>query len=1031
MHIIEIKLFNFKSYRHYIFKKYLSPGINIFTGYNGSGKTSLLEAIGIIFINQKFREKKNILLKSRFLFCKEESCMIEISFDNSDRIFPILTDKITIKRLFNVTTDKILFGQSFFSAYQFFEFLNLKKIYLDDLVFEIEQNVITRFKQADRKNRLNIFFNKSGLYLFDTIQEKSIKYLSKINLYKKKILNFVKKIKKNKLNRLRKLIIYKKYKNYLDGLKILKYIKTYTNYQILKRKIKSKAYQYENSQKKMIGIIYKRILFFTEKKFYINLKKFSNNYNTFFFGKYISNHCVFVKEYNLLFEFDSIFYTLSYMCVFFWYSYLGISLQKNVIVGYKFPCQRQKKTLLLRILFVKNINILEKKITNQKYIEKIINLKINFFLTTSRFFYLKNEIFIEKETILSNIFNLETYLENGFNLKSLKIIRKILFNTKDKNFKLYGLLIDLFNVHKYFHTSIENVLKKFLSSIVVRNKKDVVVIIKNIKQKINNGIDFLFLEKNFKKKKNYNISIPRKISISKLIFCRYKFIPLFEILLNNMFLIKKTKHTSSYFMKIKNSVTVDLNGNVFHSNGLIIINRSHKKSSLEMTNLLKKNRFFLTWVNKIEKKIENVLFFIDIYKFKINFLIIFLDKIFQSISHKSKINTKKSLNKINLFFLEKIYQKHLLTINFQMIYTRIFFLKYTNKQLLFMLQIKAFLSFLNLCLKLLTEKIPFFNLFCNQFIKNRFEVLLKLFKKNLFFERKNISSYFFNKLSKKKEHNSHALKFVYKKIFKYFFFEHMINLELPVKKKNLYIIKNELLPSHFKLKNKMNFNNLFFKIIKKNLYSKLIKKHKNCVFLKKIFSKLIIKFNQIESDLFTINQMFDIFKRKKQEIIQYYFFKISKNFYKTFRNFYNKSSMVVLEYKKIYLHHLQTKCDYKIATGITIAAKFNNSDLFAFLEQMSKGQASIVIFFFFLSIKSINLTWIYIFDEIETNLDLYNILVLCYIIKQISTFGIQIFISTFSQHFIINGDKWFYIENKHSGSNIQAIRRNSVINYRL
>mmetsp|Transcript_51904 Transcript_51904/g.135421 ORF Transcript_51904/g.135421 Transcript_51904/m.135421 type:complete len:211 (-) Transcript_51904:1503-2135(-) len=210
-----------------------------------------------------------------------------------------------------------------------------------------------------------------------------------------------------------------------------------------------------------------------------------------------------------------------------------------------------------------------------------------------------------------------------------------------------------------------------------------------------------------------------------------------------------------------------------------------------------------------------------------------------------------------------------------------------------------------------------------------------------------------------------------------------------------------------------------------------MKKYKNYLFLKKIFSGLIAKFNQIESDLFTINQTFDIFKKKKQEMIQCHFFKISKNFRKTFKNFYNKSSVIVLEYKKIRLQHLQTKCEYKIAIGITIAAKFNDSNLFIFLEHMSKGQSAIVVFFFFLSIKSINLTFIYIFDEIETNLDFYNILILCYIIKQISTFGIQVLVSTFSQQFIINGDKWFYVENKHNGSNIRIIRKNSAVNYKL
>jgi len=92
MHIIYLKLQNFRSYKH--LELSFSPGINLFWGDNGQGKTNLLEALHILSTGRSFRthrlqdvirEGENYFsLEAHFL--KEETHhVLKIYYDNTSR----------------------------------------------------------------------------------------------------------------------------------------------------------------------------------------------------------------------------------------------------------------------------------------------------------------------------------------------------------------------------------------------------------------------------------------------------------------------------------------------------------------------------------------------------------------------------------------------------------------------------------------------------------------------------------------------------------------------------------------------------------------------------------------------------------------------------------------------------------------------------------------------------------------------------------------------------------------------------------
>ena len=524
------------------------------------------------------------------------------------------------------------------------------------------------------------------------------------------------------------------------------------------------------------------------------------------------------------------------------------------------------------------------------------------------------------------------------------------------------------------------------------------------------------------------------ISILSTVFYRFNFSLFFKKLLDNVYFLNSLMQKN--LLNKYNCRIVNLDGDIFYPNGYISMGFSFKKKSIfEIVNLLKKNRFFFSWLENSTDNIHNLVNFLLYFKSKIKFFYNFLKAVCKIISLKNLNNifNLKSVEKFSMLFLNIIEMENIYVNNFQNKKSYNLFskkLSKKNKIDLFLLEKKIFLSnFYNIHLykKMISnirinfELLTFFLRkvlqFSNQFSLNNYN-----FCKNL---NKFIKNYYFH----------HLYLFFYqssfKKITKYnFYLKYLILIFLFDTKKRLkskfkYV---DSLNEENKFENKKKLLNLFCKISKKNITIKITQKSKNLFFLKKIFSKAVTKFNQLEMDLFLINQTVDIIARKKQEKIKNSLIKVAKNFSIIFyKNILSGKAAIITKFNMN--HSNNTSKLNKNITGITILAKFENTNTVCFLEQMSSGQGSIISFFFFIALRIVNDVTIYIFDEFDANLDFYNTLLFSHIIKEISTFGVQFLLSTFSKNFISNGDKWFGILISIKGSYICNITKNIAIKF--
>ncbi|MGL5543099.1 MAG: AAA family ATPase, partial [Fusobacteriaceae bacterium] len=81
MRIDRVYLKNFRTHRE--LELNFAPGMNLLLGQNGSGKSSVLEAIGITLFDSKFRDG-NSTGKDQVIKFGEKEAVIEIEFQGND-----------------------------------------------------------------------------------------------------------------------------------------------------------------------------------------------------------------------------------------------------------------------------------------------------------------------------------------------------------------------------------------------------------------------------------------------------------------------------------------------------------------------------------------------------------------------------------------------------------------------------------------------------------------------------------------------------------------------------------------------------------------------------------------------------------------------------------------------------------------------------------------------------------------------------------------------------------------------------------
>ena len=207
MYLIEINLENFKSFGRKIRIPFME-GFTAITGPNGSGKSNIADAILFVLgpkSSKAIRAGKltDLIFNGGKSGRPSKSCRVSLVFDNSDRVIPIDSDKVTLTRVIKHSPSKKDAYYSYFyvngKASSLNEFDNLlahARITADGYNF-VQQGDINRIVAMSNLERRRILDDIAGITRYDKDIQKAEKQREEAEANLEKIGILLDEIKRN------------------------------------------------------------------------------------------------------------------------------------------------------------------------------------------------------------------------------------------------------------------------------------------------------------------------------------------------------------------------------------------------------------------------------------------------------------------------------------------------------------------------------------------------------------------------------------------------------------------------------------------------------------------------------------------------------------------------------------------------------------------------------------------------------------------------------------------------------------------
>ena len=1066
MYIEHLKLFNYRIFKHQITVEDFCPGINIFIGPNGSGKSSFLHAFQFLMCGKFLEIKKEISKKKTEpeTIKSTDYLLIQLSFNNSRRLFKIKEKIIIFRRLINQRTDKIWISGYSFDVKKMNEFFISNGMNLENFSLFLRQKDHLEFKITGSSSCFEFFKKNSNFVNFYKYQTKIVLLIKKAIMIKEKLSKILKLLlNEQKSKFFEKEPSFKKRKisflffileNFFSNIEttFLSSFKNNLIFQFKKLELKTiylrnkttlineNLFQIKSKYSSRFNFIKKRKIFidptnaflnlnFRKKQFFIALEKYLS-ISELFFSKALWSKGV-------LDNLNEIFYKNTYF--FKKMPKLTQILNKNGdwshFSYFKFRIKDIEKQQGWTVYFQKKFLNYISKNNPDSFLNSNFDFSRGIFLVKQKLLRLLDQLTYEIKFIEKIIINQEVNLCKffGSNIsKSIKIISEI---TRNKNIfmgKIEGILLDLIAVYKIFEKPAETILYRFLSSIIVAHKNTIPLIITKFRKQKSFILDIIVNKEN--QKTNFlNLKNSKLINFNSILFSQQKYSSTFYSLIGNIFLCTDL-YLANKLSKHYQITTVTLEGQIFYPNGIISDNTLHPKISfLRESVVLKKERNFLYWMLWFIDNVRtlDINFNInykrqrtfDLINFEINQFLLFQKKKNLNFTKEnfSKISSKISIKTTTIYFTRNLdsFEKKVVRSKKKFKKTFKYSFDFQKEKITVIKQIeiqKFFKKELYLfCLKN--------DLTCYFKKSKNYNIPLKSFKvknksKRLLTKKKINKNTVFLKISKQIYSIDYILYINFFSIYNYL----KLFIEL-LGREGKFII----MPKRDK--------NFFSRLkIKFSFFCKIKKKFKKCFYQKssprstKFFFyiyKLLNFYENLENNFKILYQLFDVLVRVKILKLR----KMSKIFSHKFQKILNfiiplgKSTLIWKEKRlqKNFRKDFSTQFNY---TGLKVLLKFNLNDSFCLLEDMSKGQICLSILIFCLTLSIISNKTMLFFDEIDVNMDSYCENLASRLIKRFSSRGIQFFIITHKKDTSCSGDKWYGISISKRGSTIENISLN-------
>ncbi|XP_021712538.1 LOW QUALITY PROTEIN: structural maintenance of chromosomes protein 3-like [Aedes aegypti] len=196
MHIKQVIIQGFKSYREQTVVEPFDKRHNVVVGRNGSGKSNFFYAIQFVLSDEftHLRPEQRQALLHEGTGARAMSAYVEIIFDNSDNRVPIDKEEIFLRRVIGAKKDQYFLNKKVVPRSEVVNLLESAGFSNSNPYYIVKQGKINQMATAPDSHRLKLLREVAGTRVYDERKEESMNILKETDGKVEKITEFLKTI---------------------------------------------------------------------------------------------------------------------------------------------------------------------------------------------------------------------------------------------------------------------------------------------------------------------------------------------------------------------------------------------------------------------------------------------------------------------------------------------------------------------------------------------------------------------------------------------------------------------------------------------------------------------------------------------------------------------------------------------------------------------------------------------------------------------------------------------------------------------
>ncbi|PNW77651.1 hypothetical protein CHLRE_10g445650v5 [Chlamydomonas reinhardtii] len=196
MHIKQVLIEGFKSYKDQTSTDEFDPKINVVVGANGSGKSNFFHAIRFVlndaFINMRGEERLQLLHEGAGH--RVSSAWVEVVFDNTDGRFPIDRSEVRLRRTINAKKDDYTLDKKHINKSEVSSLLESAGFSKSNPYYIVQQGKITAMAAMSDAQRMELLKEIGGTRVYEERRKESLRVMQETESRKQQILSMLSEI---------------------------------------------------------------------------------------------------------------------------------------------------------------------------------------------------------------------------------------------------------------------------------------------------------------------------------------------------------------------------------------------------------------------------------------------------------------------------------------------------------------------------------------------------------------------------------------------------------------------------------------------------------------------------------------------------------------------------------------------------------------------------------------------------------------------------------------------------------------------